>query len=143
MVLCVSLSAATCDLSCAFSQRPVDCGSLGATTRTTRLDEPMPMQMTGMDHKHCAHGSKLGRIELPTVHGEASMGACQHQPCIQPSTLALQKITPPNPRFAHAVLTEVTRLRPGDAFVVARHSDSASFPLNPSALDPLSTSLRI
>jgi hypothetical protein len=110
LVLSVSLSSAACDLSCAFSQLPSNCD------QTTRLAEPMqmPMQMEGMDHAHYAHQSKLGQIELPTIHASSSMDSCQHQPCAKPATLSLQKIIPTAPQLGHAVLTVVAHLQPDD-----------------------------
>jgi len=144
MVLSVSLSSAACDLSCAFNQLHSNCDSPpSTTTQRTRLGEPlqMPMQMEGTDHAHHAHESKLDRIELATIHA-SSMGLC-HQPCAKPATLSLHKIRPTAPQFAVAVLTVVAHLQPDDTFSRRRHFDSGSFPRNLSALDPLSTSLRI
>lgn len=135
LVLSVSLSSAACDLSCAFNQLPSKCD------QATRLAEPM--QVEGMDHSHYAHQSKLGQIEIATIRASSSMGLCQHQPCAKAATFSLQMIGPMAPQFAHAVLTVVAHLQADDTFVVMHYCDCDSFPLNMSALDPLSTNLRI
>jgi hypothetical protein len=141
LVLTVSLSSVACDLSCAFSQLALNCDAQGTTIHTAWLAEPMHLE--GMDHAHCKHQPRLGQIELKAIHTSFSMGSCQHQPCAKPATLSLQKIRPTAPQFAHAVLTVVAHLQPDDTFVMMHHFDSGSLPLNLSALDPLSTSLRI
>lgn len=141
LVLTVSLSSVACDLSCAFSQLPSSCDSPRATIHAAQLAEPM--QMEGMDHAHCKHQSKVGQIELATIHATLSMGSCQHQPCDKPATLSLPKIIPTAPQLVHAVLTVVAHLQPDVTFVAVHHSHSDSLTPNLSALDPLLISLRI
>jgi len=136
LVLTVSLSSAACDLSCAFNKLPSNCDQI------TRLAEPMqmPMQMEGMNHAHHAHQSRLAQMEL--LRASSSMGSCQQQPCAKPATHSAEKIRPPSPQFDHNVLT-IAHLHRVQTSVVVHHSESDSFALNLSALDPLSISLRI
>jgi hypothetical protein len=141
VVLSVAQFSAACDLSCAFNQLISSCDR--PTQLAGQMQMPMPIHTEGMDHAHYAQQSKLGQIELATIHASWSIGLCQHQPCAQPATLSLQKTGPMAPQFAHAVLTVVAHLQPDDTFVMMHQFDSGSFPRNPSALDPLSTSLRI
>lgn len=136
LVLAVSLSSAARDLSCAFNKLPPNCD------KTTRLAEPMlmPMQMDGRDHAHHGHHSKLAQIEL--LRASSNMGSCPQQRCAKPATLSPEKIRPTVPQFNHTVLT-IAHLHLDHTFFVVHHSESDSFPLNLSALDPLSVSLRI
>jgi hypothetical protein len=139
LVLSASLSSTACDLSCAFNQLSSNCD------QTARLTEPMqaPMQMEGMDHAHCKHQLGLGQIEIATIHAPFSMGSCKHQPCDKPATVSSQKISPTAPQLGHSVFTVVAHLQPDDPFIAMYRSNSDSFPMNLSALDPPSTSLRI
>jgi len=103
----------------------------------------MPMRMGGTNRTHHAHESKPGQMRLATIHASSGMGLCQHQPCDKPASNSLQKIRPTAPEFVHAVLTGIATLQPRDSLVAMRRFDGGHFPPNVSALDSLSTTLRI
>ena len=141
LLVSASLFSSACDLSCAFSQLPPNCGWQVATTPADRLAGPMRME--GMNHTHCAHEPKPGRMQLATIRASSGMGLCQHQPCDKPASNSLQRIVPTAPQVAHAVLTGIAPLQPGDSPVVIRNFNGGHFSPNLSALNPLSTTLRI
>jgi hypothetical protein len=103
----------------------------------------MPMQMTGMPHAHSKHQPGLARTESRAIHASSSMNSCPHKPCDKPATLSVQKISLTAPHLTHALLTVFYDRQPDGLFVVAHHWRKHSFRSNPSALDPLTTSLRI
>jgi hypothetical protein len=138
LVLAVSVYSVSCDLSCVLSQLSSSCG------HENRLAEPMqmPMQMEGMTHSHHARQSELGQLELETILVSSNMSSCPHHPCDKPAT-SVQTISSATPRSAHAILVVIANLQLGSTLVAVSHPHRLHLRTNLSALDPLSTSLRV
>jgi hypothetical protein len=136
LVLFVSVSAAACDLSCAFNQLASNC-----EPPSTRIKAPIEME--GMTHAHHSHDSKLGRDDTSTSYVSSSMGLCHSQPCAKAANLPLQKLRPTAPQPAHAVLIVFAQVPLEHPFAIDRHFGSCPVPGNPVAIDLRSTSLRI
>ena len=141
LVLSVSVSSAACDLSCAFSALSSHCD---ATNRPLeQMDMSRPMQMDGMDETHQPVQSELGPMEIPAVRALSHVTSCRHQHCDRSAITTVQKITTQAPRLAPAVVAGTENSFPNNIHETALHSPGIHLTINLSALDPLSTSLRI
>ena len=140
-ILAISVSSTACDLSCALSQLYSNCD------HTIHLAQPvqmsMPMQMGGMTHSHHAHMSELGQAEVEATLSSSNTSSCTHHPCEIAATASVQRISPPAPRLGHTSLAVIANLQPYSTHVFVHHFRNIRLRTNLSALDPLSTNLRV
>jgi hypothetical protein len=135
LMLFVSVSATACDLSCAYNQRSSNC-----EPPSTRIKSPIEME--GMPHAHDSHESNLDRDNMAT-YVSSSMGFCHSQPCAKAANLPLQKLRPTAPQSVLAVLFVFAQAPLDHPFDRDHHLGSRTVPGSPSAIERLSTSLRI
>lgn len=118
LVLCLSLSSAVCDASCAFGQPH---------------NEGTAMEQTACPHETRSSDDQLAIQALPSCH--------HHRLCADPANLPVQKVRPVSQQLHPVVLRVAARLWRDDTFVAAPISRLDHF-MDLLANTP-STSLRI
>ena len=139
----VSVSSASCDLSCSFDQLSANCEHSAKSNTSMQMSMEMRMPMTGMAEAHSKNRIDLAQKESRAIHASSSMNSCPHQPCDKPVTLFVQSVRLTAPHLVHVFLTAFCDRQPDNLFFAAHDWCKDSFRSKPSALDPLTTSLRI
>jgi hypothetical protein len=146
LLLCVSSSAAACDLSCGFAQFHSDCHS--PQTAATESG-PADMRMAGMAMPEMAGADSTDQgiysftsraMSAHAVIGE--MGTCKRESCDQVQALAAR--TNHSTAVQFDMIRSVARFSHIDCLQTAFHGAREDIaPLGPVIQSPLSISLRI